>query len=470
MSSKAEKEAFVSGLGGTSPSEVLAIACALPLLAETLGIWGNGLQSKSRACFFSAVALSFSGVAAVTHPRSYLPAIYSMLFIFWAVAFIRAKSNLRLFEKEKVKQLTRRCAPSPALLTVFRSTMMVYTAISILGVDFHVFPRRLAKTETFGTGLMDLGVGSFVLSGGLTSRSARRSVASNLDRTLRKTIPLLALGLLRLFTLKGIDYQEHTSEYGQHWNFFFTLAAVSLASFFLENNFPRPFLVTPGISGFALFCVYEALLGFVSIRSSNNDDRTTSLEAYVLSPHSGLHPRASLVARNKEGVASLVGFVALHFIGCGLGRWIFRGCERGFWNSTGTSPRNQFIIQLWHAALVSVLFSSVAAHRISRRLCNAAYGCWVTSIFLCVASLLCTLRLVARFSGVACVDSDFLDPAIACINARMLFVFLLANALTGLTNVSIDTMSVAETPALALLLVYGFIVCGTPCAIPSIRS
>ena len=47
-------------------------------------------------------------------------------------------------------------------LTNYRASMLLVTVICILGVDFQVFPRRFAKTETLGFGLMDIGVGSFV--------------------------------------------------------------------------------------------------------------------------------------------------------------------------------------------------------------------------------------------------------------------------------------------------------------------
>ena len=43
-------------------------------------------------------------------------------------------------------------------------------------------------------------------------------------------VPLVCLGLGRFFSVKAADYQEHVSEYGTHWNFFFTTALVSVLS------------------------------------------------------------------------------------------------------------------------------------------------------------------------------------------------------------------------------------------------
>ena len=50
---------------------------------------------------------------------------------------------------------------------------MLYTCICILAVDFPAFPRRYAKAEAHGSGLMDVGVGGIILASGLVSRATR---------------------------------------------------------------------------------------------------------------------------------------------------------------------------------------------------------------------------------------------------------------------------------------------------------
>ena len=82
-----------------------------------------------------------------------------------------------------------------------------------------------------------LGVGSFVFANGLVSLEARKGtseIKQNRLKYLRKSIcdviPLLALGFLRLASVKASGYHEHISEYGLHWNFFFTLSFTHLMS------------------------------------------------------------------------------------------------------------------------------------------------------------------------------------------------------------------------------------------------
>ena len=79
---------------------------------------------------------------------------------------------------------------------------------------------------------MDLGVGSFVFSAGIVSakpflkrpENRFKPLGGQLINACKHAFPLFVLGFARLIAVKGVDYQEHVSEYGVHWNFFFTLA------------------------------------------------------------------------------------------------------------------------------------------------------------------------------------------------------------------------------------------------------
>ena len=151
--------------------------------------------------------------------------------------------------------------PSLPFITALRTYTNLFTAIAILAVDFTIFPRRYAKAETYGTGLMDIGVGLFVVAHGITSPEARGhsdnrcvcvcvcdhfvlvcviislSLSLTLSRgyvwrvggTVKRVVPLLLLGVVRLASVKASGYQEHVTEYGVHWNFFFTIATVRVS-------------------------------------------------------------------------------------------------------------------------------------------------------------------------------------------------------------------------------------------------
>ncbi|KAF8490151.1 hypothetical protein F5888DRAFT_1868889 [Russula emetica] len=122
-------------------------------------------------------------------------------------------------------------------LSTYRAHMMLVTVLAILAVDFPVFPRMLAKCETYGVLFMDIGVGSFVFSQGIVSAipviqfvkypaDLRPPLRSEILSVLEKSLPVLVLGLLRVVLVKGTQYPEHVTEYGVQWNFFLTLALI----------------------------------------------------------------------------------------------------------------------------------------------------------------------------------------------------------------------------------------------------
>ena len=58
----------------------------------------------------------------------------------------------------------------------FRAYANIASAIAILAVDFGVFPTKFSKTENYGTSLMDVGVGFFVIANALVSPESQGKV------------------------------------------------------------------------------------------------------------------------------------------------------------------------------------------------------------------------------------------------------------------------------------------------------
>lgn len=88
-------------------------------------------------------------------------------------------------------------------ITNYRAIVIYITVLSILAVDFIIFPRRFAKTKTYGISLMDVGTGCFIFANGIVAPEARNKM-SPLNKSIKSTIPIIILGFIRLITVKGI--------------------------------------------------------------------------------------------------------------------------------------------------------------------------------------------------------------------------------------------------------------------------
>ena len=106
--------------------------------------------------------------------------IVSSATLLLAAYIIRPVKTQRVKRPSKAKAVSPRPlwelpmdSERPLFMTMFRVHGMVASAIAILAVDFQIFPRRFAKTETYGTGLMDVAVGAFMFMNALVSKEAR---------------------------------------------------------------------------------------------------------------------------------------------------------------------------------------------------------------------------------------------------------------------------------------------------------
>jgi phosphatidylinositol glycan class W len=320
--------------------------------------------------------------------------------------------------------------PKKAFLTVYRGSMMVITCIAILAVDFRVFPRRFAKVENWGTSLMDIGVGSFVFSSGivsakpvikayLTSPSLQPTLISRLKSAMRTSLPLLLLGIVRLIMVKGVDYAEHVTEYGVHWNFFFTLGFLPPLLAVLQSVSPAASRV--GLSPTILYTCLSLVVGIgyqVALE-------TTGLKAFVLI---GDRNKYGLIGMNKEGISSFAGYLAVFLAGMATGMYILpRDAEPQRW---GLSRR----LICWSLAW-TVLFMATKENwgfgiGVSRRLANLSYILWVASFN---TAQLCAFYFIEHgfFDGPRDVDASYevaVPKVLEAFNRNGLAIFLLVSS------------------------------------------
>nr|KYP38717.1 Uncharacterized protein At4g17910 family [Cajanus cajan] len=310
------------------------------------------------------------------------------------------------------------------IMANFVDDAMIITFLCILAVDFRIFPRRYAKTETYGTSLMDLGVGAFVVANSLVSRQARNITTLSWKIAIVSTSPLIILGFLRLVTTTGVDYQVHVGEYGVHWNFFFTLAAVSILTSVI-NISPQ----YSGVLGSLVLVGYQFCL-------------MHGLNHYLLSNERGM----DIISQNKEGIFSIFGYWGMYLLGVHLGNYLFFGSH-----STGFRSSRWVRMRVWVLSILLWLLTVLLdrhVERISRRTCNLPYVTMVLADNLQLLSILMLADLVPG-SKISILEEAF--------NRNLLATFLLANVLTGLVNLSVDTLSASSVTAVFILLVYAYI-------------
>lgn len=333
------------------------------------------------------------------------------------------------------------------------------TCVAILAVDFRLFPRRFAKVETWGTSLMDLGVGSFVFSAGVVAarpvlvqraEGAAAPLGRRLLQSLRHSLPLLVLGVVRTLSVKGLDYAEHVTEYGVHWNFFFTLGLLPPFVAALRSALR----LVPSFAALALLLAvgYEVALN------------KTDLGAFVLTA-----PRTDLLSMNKEGVFSFFGYLAIFLAGQDAGMYVLpRNINPGAPKSAQrrTLLRTLAVRSAVWAALyfLATSYSYGFGLQVSRRLANLPYVLWVSAFNSAQILLCCAIDAVFFPEAHGPADEAEAHRAatsriLRSFNRNGLAVFLLANLLTGLVNMTVPTLDATPVQTMGILLAYTFVLC-----------
>ncbi|KAF4978955.1 hypothetical protein FZEAL_4752 [Fusarium zealandicum] len=484
---KQQKEDFVSNLSGGSVAEinyVTSVAAVALVLWSVLQSRQSFFEPYTLLAFAVDFLLNVGAILLSTTLYSNSPLLLNLLLIAPAILIFTLPTNSTNRKKKAKVPLNARSGGSGQLdvlstkpfLTNFRGCMMIVTCVAILAVDFRLFPRRFAKVETWGTSLMDLGVGSFVFAGGLvaarpvlrekaTGRTTGRatSVIHRIIHSMRHSIPLLVLGLIRLLSVKGLDYAEHVTEYGVHWNFFFTLGFLPpfVAIFQAALRWIPSFAALSLLIGVS----YQVLL------------ETTDLKAYVLTA-----PRTDLISMNREGIFSFFGYLAIFLAGQDVGMFAI---PRNISPKSTASPgaqRNTLLMTMavWGGVwtglyLLSTSYTYGFGLTVSRRLANLPYVLWVIAFN--------TMQVF----GFAVVDTVFFPAfynaqdaksekeayikstsrVIRAYNRNGLAVFLLANLLTGLVNMTFRTLDASPVQTIGILVAYMSTVTGVAVALDS---
>ncbi|KAF1914412.1 GWT1-domain-containing protein [Ampelomyces quisqualis] len=470
------KEAWVSGHTGSSVADVNSVSLAMPL---SILLW-SVVQSRMR--LFTPYALPslvvdfllncgvtlfattiYASTPWVLNLLLLLPA--AILFVLERPAPAGRHVPRRHKKDDDAKQQKLDPLPVKPFITNYRGAMMVITCVAILAVDFRVFPRRFAKVENWGTSLMDMGVGSFVFTAGVVSvRSAlkegagrRPSLSKRLVTSTRHSIPLLVLGTVRLISVKGLDYAEHVSEYGIHWNFFFTLAFLPPFVALFQSVFDL--VPSYAVLSCLLAAVYEIALDW------------TSLGSYIL-----VAPRTNILSQNREGIFSFIGYLAIFLAGQSLGSIAL---PRQVPLPKDASPvdflRKTMLGRLAIASLIwtALFYFSTSYYglrlSVSRRIANLPYFLWVSSFNSYQITICCAIETLL-FPDLYKTPSSAVDEkqktreatstVLHAFNRNGLAVFLVANLLTGLVNMTMPTLHMGVLQSMGVLGVYTAAVAG----------
>ena len=145
---------FVSSGKGTTPQEILLIGLPIHaslLLLTSLALWRGNLFSSLSGSLLELLIICLPPLLSLTTFSSSPELLVIPLTACGSLALLLAAKG-----RSKVPPASTPPPKFPrvAYITNYRASMLLITTICILAVDFPVFPRRLAKTENFGFGML----------------------------------------------------------------------------------------------------------------------------------------------------------------------------------------------------------------------------------------------------------------------------------------------------------------------------
>jgi len=224
--------------------------------------------------------------------------------------------------------------------------------------------------------------------------------------------------------------------------------------------FQSAFAYVPSYAGLAVLLgvAYQAALEF------------TELKAYVLTA-----PRTDLLSMNREGVFSFFGYLAVFLAGQDMGMVVMpRSVRRSAGSGTEERRRLLFTMAAWSAFWISLFMLSTSYNyglslSVSRRLANLPYFLWIAAFNTSQLTVFCLIETLFfpqahKNAGSKKEEEEVYRAStsrvLEAFNRNGLAVFLVANLLTGLVNLTVPTLHVDDTQAMGVLLGYAAVLTG----------
>lgn len=335
----------------------------------------------------------------------------------------------------------------------YRGIVLFITAFCILAVDFKAMPRRHAKTEEHGMSVLDCGLAAYTYANGIVDPVARfrgkltwKQHSKWIKRELVDATALVTMGLVRVVLVAASGYQVHDTEYGPHWNFFFTLAVVKMFSRIVLMFLPLTLLLPAALVSIGS---WEAILHY-----TNN---------LAVLPSSFPAPGVSglifnFLCVNKAGIFSCTGFFGIYLLSAWVGCLLF-------------ATRKSIFEWLEVAVLISVgmmswmTTSSAISGLVSALLRDFALSDWIPACrggFVAYAQAFFGPFLTSKLKEkpVISPEAEYHEPCLIDAFNRMSFVvFIAANIATGIINLSMETLDFTPVEGGALLSCYLLAMC-----------
>ncbi|CAI2729671.1 unnamed protein product [Schistosoma spindalis] len=462
-SNKNEYGEFTKRIGFTSMMELICI-CLFPLILQCLRsivcIHFN-ILSKNR--FYLSLIIDYliillPIILLLTLLSSHIIIIVISCFILFLLWLLLPNYNQMNLSFGNYHFL-----PTDILIAYFRTTIYIISCIMIYAIDLPICPRRFAKSELNGLGLMDVGTGLFICASSISGSKLvfymniyRDNSKRFFDCILNCVVPCLLLGLLRTLFIQLSNYHQNIVEYGVHWNFFYTVALIRAISLIITTGNPiSNYLITFSLKKQILF--YYIVSGIFLIFSE--------FLPIIICPEYfqtrwQFNPRTlhyindnrskSLWIANFEGVTSLFGYASIYFFNLSssllLQSYLSTDTNNDSNNGESSLSKKEFSrnISLFRIYLicafmilcsVSCFYSLGGSQMTSRRFGNSNYVLLI--IFISVIGILfltSMISLLMHFKSLFNLNLSY-SPLSLIINDKGMLYFIISNLLTGFFNV-----------------------------------